>query len=111
MEFLIENRELIDAVLVAVLIIIVVLGLGVSYLIISKKEKNEKKRKVEHHITIDATVIIVNTLLFLRLFLELIAGVEGEETILTGFTMVLIAIVIVLYCIDLKEECQNLSNW
>lgn len=111
MEFLIENRELIDAVLVAVLIIIGVLGLGVSYLIISKKEKNEKKRKVEHHITIDATVIIVNTLLFLRLFLELIAGVEGEETILTGFTMVLIAIVIVLYCIDLKEECQNLSNW
>ena len=36
---------MIDAVLVAVLITIGVLGLGVSYLVISKKEKNEKKKK------------------------------------------------------------------
>ena len=111
MEFLIENRELIDAALVAVLIIIGVLGFGVSYLIISKKEKNEKKRKVEYYISIDATGIITNILGGLHLLLELIVGNLVEEKILVTILMVLFVIVTLFEIMDLKEEFEKLSDF
>lgn len=103
---------MIDAVLVAVLITIGVLGLGVSYLVISKKEKNEKKkRKVEYYISVDATGIIMNILGVLHLLLELTVGDLVEEKILVTILIVLFVIMALFEIMDLKEEFEKLSDF
>lgn len=102
---------MIDAVLVAVLITIGVLGLGVSYLVISKKEKNEKKRKVEYYISVDATGIIMNILGVLHLLLELTVGDLVEEKILVTILIVLFVIMVLFEIMDLKEEFEKLSDF